>query len=99
MGLPPVGGSSGRRMRSGRGQGGARRRGPMPADTTSREAGATTPKWRPRALLSALGPGLIAGASDIDPTTVATLAVVGASTVYGLPWLVVLSSRRPRSCG
>ena len=61
----------------------------MPADTTSREAGATTPKWRPRALLSALGPGLIAGASDIDPTTVATLAVVGASTVYGLAWLVV----------
>ncbi len=37
-----------------------------------------------------LGPGLVSGASDNDPTTVATLAIIGASTVYGLAWLVVL---------
>jgi Mn2+/Fe2+ NRAMP family transporter len=37
-----------------------------------------------------VGAGLIAGASDNDPTTVATLAVVGATTGYGLAWLVVL---------
>jgi Mn2+/Fe2+ NRAMP family transporter len=45
---------------------------------------------RPLALLPALGPGLIAGASDNDPTTVATLAVIGSTTGYGLAWLVVL---------
>ena len=33
---------------------------------------------------------LIAGASDIDPTTVATMAVIGATTVYGLSWLAIL---------
>jgi len=37
-----------------------------------------------------IGPGLIAGASDVDPTTVAAIAVVGASTMYGLAWLTVL---------
>ncbi|MEV5508624.1 NRAMP family divalent metal transporter [Streptomyces orinoci] len=36
-----------------------------------------------------LGPGLIAGASDADPTTVATLAVIGASTTYAMGWLVL----------
>jgi len=34
--------------------------------------------------------GLIAGASDVDPTTVATMAVIGATTVYGLSWLAIL---------
>jgi hypothetical protein len=45
---------------------------------------------RPLALLRALGPGLIAGAADNDPTTVATLAVLGATTVYRLSCLVLL---------
>ncbi|GAC1499070.1 MAG: divalent metal cation transporter [Vulcanimicrobiaceae bacterium] len=36
------------------------------------------------------GPGLISGASDNDPTTVGSLAVIGATTVYGLGWLVLL---------
>ena len=36
------------------------------------------------------GPGLVAGASDADPTTVASLAVVGAATGYALLWLVFL---------
>lgn len=40
--------------------------------------------------IKALGPGLISGASDNDPTTVATMAVLGASTEYGLSWLVIL---------
>lgn len=34
--------------------------------------------------------GIISAASDIDPTTVATLAIAGASLVYGLEWLVIL---------
>jgi Mn2+/Fe2+ NRAMP family transporter len=42
------------------------------------------------AILKTLGPGLIAGASDIDPTTVATMAVVGATTIYALSWLAWL---------
>jgi Mn2+/Fe2+ NRAMP family transporter len=37
-----------------------------------------------------LGPGIVSGASDNDPTTVATLAVVGSTTIYALGWLVIL---------
>ncbi|MBV9700656.1 MAG: divalent metal cation transporter [Candidatus Eremiobacteraeota bacterium] len=44
---------------------------------------------RPR-FVRGLGPGLVSGASANDPTTVGSLAVVGAGTGYGLAWLVVL---------
>lgn len=44
----------------------------------------------PRAILKSLGPGLVAGASDNDPTTVASLSVIGATTIYRLSWLVIL---------
>lgn len=37
-----------------------------------------------------IGPGIVSGASDNDPTTVASLAVVGSTTVYLLGWLVLL---------
>jgi Mn2+/Fe2+ NRAMP family transporter len=43
-----------------------------------------------RGYVRAIGPGIVAGASDADPTTIATLAVVGAGTVYGLAWLSLL---------
>ncbi|HYZ57757.1 MAG TPA: divalent metal cation transporter [Streptosporangiaceae bacterium] len=43
-----------------------------------------------RRLLGLLGPGLISGAADIDPTTVATMAIIGATTVYALGWLAWL---------
>ena len=46
--------------------------------------------WPSLAALRGLGAGLIAGAADTDPTTVATLAVIGATTTYGLAWLMVL---------
>lgn len=36
------------------------------------------------------GAGIVAGASDNDPTTVATLAVIGSTTVYALGWLTLL---------
>lgn len=45
---------------------------------------------RPRVILSILGPGIISGASDNDPTSVASLAVIGSTTRYGLSWLVIL---------
>ena len=44
----------------------------------------------PRVALRALGPGLVAGASDTDPTTVAAIVVIGATTVFGLAWLALL---------
>jgi Mn2+/Fe2+ NRAMP family transporter len=44
----------------------------------------------PLRTLSALGPGLVSGAADVDPTTVATVAVVGSTTVYSLSWLAWL---------
>lgn len=45
---------------------------------------------KPMALFSTLGPGIISGASDNDPTSVASLAVIGSTTKYGLSWLVIL---------
>ena len=41
--------------------------------------------------LRTLGPGFVSGASDTDPTTVATMSVVGSTTVYALSWLTVLA--------
>jgi Mn2+/Fe2+ NRAMP family transporter len=40
--------------------------------------------------IARLGPGLISGAADNDPTTVGTLTSVGATTRYSLAWLTVL---------
>jgi Mn2+/Fe2+ NRAMP family transporter len=37
-----------------------------------------------------MGPGVVSGAADTDPTTVATLVVIGATTMYGLAWLTLL---------
>ncbi len=45
---------------------------------------------RPLDYFRRIGPGLVAGASDTDPTTVAAIVVVGATTVFGLAWLVLL---------
>ena len=43
-----------------------------------------------RRFIRGFGPGLVSGASANDPTTVGTLAVVGAATGFELAWLVVL---------
>jgi Mn2+/Fe2+ NRAMP family transporter len=43
-----------------------------------------------RELFRSMVPGIISAASDNDPTTVASLAVIGSTTVYGLGWLVLL---------
>lgn len=48
---------------------------------------------RPKRLLARfaqMAPGIVSAAADNDPTTVATLAVIGSTTVYGLGWLVLL---------
>src|ERR1700736_2294828 len=44
-----------------------------------------------RGLLAFLGPGLITGASDDDPSGIATYSQVGAQFGYGLAWTLVFS--------
>jgi Mn2+/Fe2+ NRAMP family transporter len=41
-------------------------------------------------LTKIIGPGVVAGASDNDPTTVGAVTVVGAQTGYRLSWLALL---------
>lgn len=41
--------------------------------------------------LRELGPGVVSGASDTDPTTVATMSVVGSTAGYSLSWLAILT--------
>lgn len=51
---------------------------------------------RPK-LLEVLGPGLITGASDDDPSGIATYSQVGAQFGYGLGWVMLFSW--PLMCG
>jgi len=60
------------------------------APSTARVPGSTPAAAGPREYLRAIGPGLVAGASDTDPTTVAAIAVIGATTVFGLAWVALL---------
>lgn len=48
-----------------------------------------TPK--PKGFLAALGPGLVAGAADDDPSGIATYSQVGAQFGYSLAWTMVFS--------
>jgi hypothetical protein len=52
-----------------------------------------TGRAHPHDDLRRIGPGLVSGASDTDPTTVATSVVVSVTTVVGLAWLVLLVAR------
>ncbi|GAA1789912.1 divalent metal cation transporter [Planosporangium flavigriseum] len=60
-----------------------------PAEYPANRCGPAT-RPRRRDYVKSVGPGVVAGAADTDPTTVATLVVVGATTVYGLAWLTLL---------
>jgi NRAMP (natural resistance-associated macrophage protein)-like metal ion transporter len=48
-------------------------------------------RGRLRALLKSLGPGLVTGAADDDPSGIGTHSQVGAQFGYGLAWTFVLS--------
>jgi len=48
-------------------------------------------KGGPRSFLKALGPGLITGAADDDPSGIGTHSQIGAEFGYGLAWTFVLS--------
>ena len=52
----------------------------------------TTRKIRLAALLSVMGPGIIAGLSDDDPAGITTYSQLGAKFGYQLLWIVVLST-------
>jgi len=52
--------------------------------------GRTRRPHRFRGLLPGIGPELISGASDNDPTNVGTAAIVGATSAYQLAWLALL---------
>src|SRR5436190_3757752 len=49
------------------------------------------PSPRVRRLIAKLGPGLVTGASDDDPSGIATYAVAGASLGYSTLWTAVLT--------
>ena len=55
-------------------------------DTTTARA---SKGWR--AYLRALGPGLVTGASDDDPSGIATYAQAGASTGFGFAWTALFT--------
>lgn len=57
------------------------------------DANAANPVFGPsrRRLLGILGPGLIAGASDDDPSGIATYSQVGAQFGYGMGWVMLFS--------
>jgi NRAMP (natural resistance-associated macrophage protein)-like metal ion transporter len=45
-----------------------------------------------RRFFSTLGPGLITGASDDDPSGISTYGIAGASTGYSMLWVVLLTT-------
>ena len=63
--------------------------------TTSRPIGRTagqpTPAAEPKGLLRSLGPGLVTGAADDDPSGIGTHSQIGAQFGYALNWTFVLS--------
>jgi hypothetical protein len=48
---------------------------------------------RERRLMLYIGPGWITGASDDDPSGIATYSQAGAQFGYGMAWLMCLRSR------
>jgi NRAMP (natural resistance-associated macrophage protein)-like metal ion transporter len=46
----------------------------------------------PKKLFSILGPGLITGASDDDPSGISTYGIAGASTGYSMLWVILLTT-------
>lgn len=61
------------------------------AATTLGADGQQSHRWPPRGLLRTLGPGLITGAADDDPSGIATYSQAGAQFGYSLGWLMIIS--------
>jgi NRAMP (natural resistance-associated macrophage protein)-like metal ion transporter len=61
----------------------------MMTEEQDQPRGEDTPE--PRSLLKVLGPGLVTGAADDDPSGIGTYSQVGAQFGYTLSWTMVLS--------
>ena len=63
-----------------------------PTQTSSLNIG-VAPRGQPRvrSALRKLGPGLVTGASDDDPSGIATYSQVGAQFGYGMLWTMLVS--------
>jgi NRAMP (natural resistance-associated macrophage protein)-like metal ion transporter len=55
------------------------------------ETKTAAPPLKPVGLLTSLGPGLVTGAADDDPSGIATYSQVGAQFGYGLAWTMLFS--------
>jgi len=53
---------------------------------------ATSPAQSVRRFFQTLGPGLITGAADDDPSGISTYSVAGAATGYSMLWLTLIST-------
>ena len=67
-----------------------RRTAPEPVAATDASEKAPRPSG-PAAILRSLGPGLITGAADDDPSGIATYSQVGAQFGYGMAWTMLFS--------
>lgn len=70
----------------------------MNAEVTTRDAGLQTPRQKAlqeknpiRKFFQVLGPGLITGASDDDPSGIGTYSVAGAALGFSTLWLAVVT--------
>jgi NRAMP (natural resistance-associated macrophage protein)-like metal ion transporter len=66
---------------------------PPGANTTGvrTSVSSTMPPLKPVGFLKSLGPGLVTGAADDDPSGIATYSQVGAQFGYGLAWTMLFS--------
>src|SRR5579872_2360025 len=58
---------------------------------TTAQAGTSGPLLRARTYLASLGPGLITGAADDDPSGIATFSMAGAAFGYRLLWTALFT--------
>ena len=64
---------------------------PAPPPPQPPGAESARPRWRLRRFFAELGPGLITGAADDDPSGISTYSVAGAAFGYAPLWTAVLS--------
>ena len=62
-----------------------------PTTPRSPASGITAPPTQPPGFLESLGPGLVTGAADDDPSGIATYSQIGAQFGYGLAWTMLFS--------
>ena len=63
----------------------------LPKTNTTGPGPPLVPPLKPVGFLKSLGPGLVTGAADDDPSGIATYSQVGAQFGYGLAWTMLFS--------